>query len=69
MIDTEPGSPTLAVQRFVPSKAMLTGAIPRLPDATVAGPGGNVGSITYRLPGEPTPAKDLAGGYHHTLAY
>src|SRR5271155_6272281 len=51
MIDTEPGLPAFAVQRFVPSKAMEKELTPRLLVATVTAPGDCVGSMTYRPPG------------------
>src|SRR5271170_5767382 len=52
MIDTEPGGPWLAVQSCFPSKAMPVGVLPRLLEATGSAPGGWVGSIAYRTPGE-----------------
>src|SRR5580704_876625 len=58
-IDTEPGGPEFAVHRWVPSKAMPTGLFPRLLAATVTATGGSVGSITYRLPGDTSPATKI----------
>src|ERR1700680_3068300 len=51
MIDTDPLP--LAVQRWVPSKAMRIGKSARPLAATVAAPGACVGSITYTTPGVP----------------